>query len=143
MASRHSGTRRRARPRSGTTGDSIPAELAAERRSRAAVTPNALVEGAIYRPTRRNPGRARQRRMRLVLSCGTRTARGALPSCSRGRCGGANLTSSAVWSLAFGLIAILATLVLATGAKKSLAIGIVLVMIPFQVVDTRYGSSSI
>jgi len=66
-----------------------------------------------------------------------------LPSCSRGRCGGANLTSSAVWSLAFGLIAILATLVLATGAKKSLAIGIVLVMIPFQVVDTRYGSSSI
>lgn len=53
------------------------------------------------------------------------------------------MTSSAIWSLAFGLIAVLLTLVLATGAKRTLALGVVLVMIPFQVVDTRYGSSSI
>jgi hypothetical protein len=53
------------------------------------------------------------------------------------------MTSSAIWSMAFGLIAVLATLVLATGTKRTVAIGILLVMIPFQVVDTRYGSSSI
>lgn len=53
------------------------------------------------------------------------------------------MTSSAIWSIAFGLIAVLLTLVLATGAKRTVALGIVLVMIPFQVVDTKYGSSSI
>jgi hypothetical protein len=53
------------------------------------------------------------------------------------------MTSSATWSLAFGVIAILAMLVLATGARRTLAIGTLLILIPFQAIETRYGSSSI
>jgi O-antigen ligase len=52
------------------------------------------------------------------------------------------VTSSAIWSLAFGVIAATAMLVLATGARRTLAIGTLLVMVPFQTIDTRYGSSS-
>jgi O-antigen ligase len=52
------------------------------------------------------------------------------------------MTSSAIWSLAFGVIAVLAMLVLATGARRTLAIGTLLIMVPFQTIETRYGSSS-
>lgn len=53
------------------------------------------------------------------------------------------MTSSAAWQLAFGVIAILAIFALAIGARRTVAIGALLVMIPFQTIDTRYASSSI
>jgi O-antigen ligase len=56
---------------------------------------------------------------------------------------GRTLTSSAALDLAFGVIAMLVIFVLATTAKRTVAIGALLAMIPFQVVETRYGSSSV
>jgi len=53
------------------------------------------------------------------------------------------VSSSAAWDVAFGIIALLLIFVLATSARRVTAIGALLVMIPFQVVDTRYGSSSV
>jgi O-antigen ligase len=53
------------------------------------------------------------------------------------------VSSSAAWNIAFGIIALLLMLVLATSTKRTTAIGVLLVMIPFQIVDTQYGSSSI
>jgi O-antigen ligase len=53
------------------------------------------------------------------------------------------LNSSAAWQLAFGLVTVLVIYVLASGAKRTLAIGVLLVMIPFQTVDTKYASSSV
>jgi O-antigen ligase len=53
------------------------------------------------------------------------------------------MSSSAALDLAFGVIAMLVIFVLATSARRTLAIGALLVMIPFQVVETRYGSSSV
>ena len=52
------------------------------------------------------------------------------------------MTSSAIWQLTFGLIAILAIFAVASAARRVVAIGVVLALIPFQVVDTRYASSS-
>ena len=53
------------------------------------------------------------------------------------------MISAAAWPLAFGLIAVLALFFLAISAKPTVSIGALLVMIPFQMVDTRYGTSSI
>jgi len=52
------------------------------------------------------------------------------------------MTSSAAWKLAFGLLAIIVIFLIATGAKRTVAIGAVLVLIPFQMVDTQFASSS-
>jgi len=51
--------------------------------------------------------------------------------------------SSAAWPLAFGLIAVLTLFFLAVSTRPTVSIGTLLLMIPFQLVDTRYGSSSI
>jgi O-antigen ligase len=53
------------------------------------------------------------------------------------------VTSSAAWNLAFGIISVLVIFVLATGVRRSVAIGVLLAAIPFQLVDTRFGSSSV
>jgi O-antigen ligase len=53
------------------------------------------------------------------------------------------MTSSAAWQLAFGLVAVLVIFVVAASAKRAVAIGVLLVLIPFQMVDTHYGSSSV
>lgn len=53
------------------------------------------------------------------------------------------MTSSAAWDLAFGIIAVLFIFAFAVGARRTLAIGALLILIPFQMVETRYGSSSV
>jgi O-antigen ligase len=52
------------------------------------------------------------------------------------------MTSSAIWKISFGLLAMVAIFLMATGAKRTIAIGAVLVFIPFQFVQTQYASSS-
>lgn len=52
------------------------------------------------------------------------------------------MDSSAAWQLAFGIVAALLIFALASGARKSVAIGVLLVLIPFQFIDTRYATSS-
>lgn len=52
------------------------------------------------------------------------------------------MTSSAAWKLAFGLLAVIAIFLLATGARRTVAIGTLLVIIPFQFVQTQFASSS-
>jgi hypothetical protein len=53
------------------------------------------------------------------------------------------MTSSAIWQVAIGLIFLLVMLTVAISAKRTVSIGALLVLIPFQTIDTRYGSSSI
>lgn len=53
------------------------------------------------------------------------------------------MTSSAAWQLAFGLIAVLIIFALVTGTRRTIAIGTLLILIPFQFVDTKYASSSV
>ena len=53
------------------------------------------------------------------------------------------MTSSAAWQLAFGLLAVLATYFLVHGTRRTVAIGTLLVLIPFQFVDTKYASSTV
>ncbi len=53
------------------------------------------------------------------------------------------MTSSAAWLLSWGIVAVLVIFVLASGAKRSVALGALLILIPFQTVDTRYASSSV
>jgi hypothetical protein len=53
------------------------------------------------------------------------------------------LNSSAAWQLAWALATVLVIYVLASTAKRTVAIGAVLVMIPFQTVETQYASSSV
>jgi hypothetical protein len=53
------------------------------------------------------------------------------------------VTSSAVLKLAFGVILLLVMFVLAIGAKRTTSIGTLLVLIPFQTIDTQYASSSV
>lgn len=53
------------------------------------------------------------------------------------------MKSSAIWQLSFGIIIIFMMLGVAAGAKRTTSIGVLLVLIPFQTIDTRYGSSSV
>lgn len=53
------------------------------------------------------------------------------------------MTTSAVWQLAFGVILLLVMFSLAVGAKRTISIGALLVLIPFQTIDTRYATSSV
>jgi O-antigen ligase len=53
------------------------------------------------------------------------------------------LNSSAIWQMSFGLIIVFVMLAVAAGAKRTVSIGVLLVLVPFQTIDTRYGSSSI
>lgn len=53
------------------------------------------------------------------------------------------MNSAAIWQMAFGIIIMLAMLAVAAGAKRTTSIGVLLVLIPFQTIDTRYGTSSV
>lgn len=53
------------------------------------------------------------------------------------------MTSASIWQISFGLILVLVMLAAALGAKRAFSIGALLVLIPFQTIDTRYGSSSV
>ncbi len=53
------------------------------------------------------------------------------------------MTSSAVMKLAFGVILLLIMFLLATGAKRTVSIGTLLIMVPFQTIETQYASSSV
>jgi O-antigen ligase len=53
------------------------------------------------------------------------------------------MSSSAAWSLGWALIMVLVVYVIAVGSKRIWAIGALLVLIPFQAVETRYASSSV
>jgi O-antigen ligase len=53
------------------------------------------------------------------------------------------MTSSAIWQLFWGLLTLIILYVLASGARRTVALGAVLILIPFQFVDTRFASSSV
>lgn len=53
------------------------------------------------------------------------------------------MNSSIAWQLAWALATVLVVYVLASSAKRTVAIGALLVMIPFQTVVTRYATSSV
>jgi len=53
------------------------------------------------------------------------------------------MKSSAIWEASWALLSVILTYLLASGAKRTIAIGIVLLLIPFQFVDTRYATSSV
>ena len=53
------------------------------------------------------------------------------------------MTSAAIWQIAFGVVFLIAMVAVAVGTRRTLSIGALLVLIPFQIIDTRYGSSSI
>ena len=53
------------------------------------------------------------------------------------------MTSSAAWQMAFGLLIVILMFALAVGARRTVAIGAMLVMIPFQTIDTKFASSSV
>ena len=53
------------------------------------------------------------------------------------------MNSSAVWQVAWALATVLVVYVLASSTRRTVAIGALLVMIPFQTVVTRYATSSV
>jgi len=53
------------------------------------------------------------------------------------------MTSAAIWKLAIGIVLLMAAFALAIGARKTIALGAVLVLIPFQTLETRFASSSV
>src|SRR5688572_8998772 len=53
------------------------------------------------------------------------------------------MTSSAAWNMAWALIVVIAIFALAAGTKRTVSIGALLVLIPFQQIDTPYASSSV
>ncbi len=53
------------------------------------------------------------------------------------------MNSSAAWNIAWALIAVIGIFALAAGTKRTVSIGVLLVLIPFQFIHTRYASSSV
>lgn len=53
------------------------------------------------------------------------------------------MSSSNIWLLSWGLIAVIVIVVLTLSTRRVVAIGALIVLIPFQVVETRYASSSV
>jgi O-antigen ligase len=53
------------------------------------------------------------------------------------------MKSSAIWEASWALLSIILTYLLASGAKRTIATGVLLLLIPFQFVDTRYATSSV
>lgn len=53
------------------------------------------------------------------------------------------MSSSNIYLLATGLLTAIAMIVLTASARRAIALGALLLLIPFQIVETRYGSSSI
>ena len=52
------------------------------------------------------------------------------------------MNSSAAWNIAWALIAVIAMFAIAAGTKRTVSIGVLLTLIPFQFIHTRYASSS-
>ena len=53
------------------------------------------------------------------------------------------MSSSNIWLMSWGLIAVLVVVFLTLSTRRVIAIGALIVLIPFQVVETRYASSSV
>jgi O-antigen ligase len=53
------------------------------------------------------------------------------------------MSSSNIWLLSIGLLAVIAMVVLTASARRAVALGALLLLIPFQIVETRYASSSV
>ena len=53
------------------------------------------------------------------------------------------MSASAAWQLALALAAVLVIYVLASTTRRTVALGALLIAIPFQIVETRYGSASV
>ena len=53
------------------------------------------------------------------------------------------MNSSAAWNIAWALIAVIGIFALAAGTKRTVSIGVLLVLIPFQSIHTPYASSSV
>lgn len=52
------------------------------------------------------------------------------------------MNSSAAWNIAWALVAVIGMFALAASTKRTASIGVLLVLIPFQFIHTRYASSS-
>jgi O-antigen ligase len=53
------------------------------------------------------------------------------------------MSSSDIWLLAVGILAVIVTAALAASTRRAIALGTLIALIPFQVVTTRYASSSV
>lgn len=53
------------------------------------------------------------------------------------------MSSSNIYMLAIGILAVIAIVVLTASTRRVIALGALLLLIPFQIVETRYASSSI
>ena len=53
------------------------------------------------------------------------------------------MNAAAAWQLALALAAVLVIYVLASTTRRTVALGALLIAIPFQIVETRYGSASV
>lgn len=53
------------------------------------------------------------------------------------------MSSSNIWMLGVGLLAVVVMIILTASARRVVAIGVLLAFIPFQVIATRYASSSV
>lgn len=53
------------------------------------------------------------------------------------------MSSDDIWLLAVGVLAIIFMVVVTASSRRAVAIGVMIVLIPFQVVETRYASSSV
>src|SRR5688572_3483351 len=54
-----------------------------------------------------------------------------------------DMTADAIWKLSFGLMLLIAAFALAIGARRTVALGTVLVLVPYQTIVTRYATSSV
>lgn len=53
------------------------------------------------------------------------------------------MSSSNIWMMSVGILTVVVMIVLTASAKRTVALGALLLLIPFQVVETRFGSSSV
>ena len=53
------------------------------------------------------------------------------------------MSTSVAWQLALALVTVLVIYVIASTTRRTVALGALLIAIPFQVVETRYGSASV
>lgn len=53
------------------------------------------------------------------------------------------MTSEDIWLITIGILAVIFMVVVTASTRRSVAIGVMIVLIPFQVVETRYASSSV
>jgi len=53
------------------------------------------------------------------------------------------MSSSNIWMLSVGILSVVVMVMLTASAKRTVALGALLLLIPFQLVETRFGSSSV